>query len=30
MKKYVKAIDGLTSIANGFKYKINEINVANI
>lgn len=30
MKKYVKVIDGLTSNANGFKYKINEINVANI
>lgn len=29
-KKYVRVMDGLTSNAGGFEYKINEVNVASI
>lgn len=29
MKKYVRVMDGITSNAGGFEYKLNEVNVAN-
>lgn len=29
MKKYVRVMDGITSNAGGFEYKLNEVNIAN-